>query len=145
VTLPDTPCEACTLQLMQVMEDGEFGPGISDLYFQCADIVIEGASAETADPTTGADGTGGEDSSGGGASSGGGDVGSGDAGSSEGSSGGSQNDEGTTSGATTGTDTTGPADSDDGEGGCSCRAAASPTVAAPWLLVALMAWRRRRG
>jgi MYXO-CTERM domain-containing protein len=142
VTLPDTPCDPCTLQLMQVMEDGMFGPGTSDLYFQCADIVIEGASAETADPTTGADESGGQESSGGGAGSTGSDPDSGGGGS-EGSSG-SANDEGTTSGATAGSDTTGPADSDDGEGGCSCRAAAGSPVAAPWLLVALMAWRRRR-
>jgi MYXO-CTERM domain-containing protein len=146
VTLPDTPCEACTLQLMQVMTDGAFGPGTSDLYFQCADIVIEGASAETADLTTGADESGGEESSGGGGGSTGSDPDSGGGSEGgEGSSSGPGNDEGSTSGASAGTDTTGPADADDGEGGCSCRADAGSTGAAPWLLVALLAWRRRRG
>jgi hypothetical protein len=44
VTLPDTPCENCTLQLIQVM-DGETELPVSDpvgrsTYYQCADIRI---------------------------------------------------------------------------------------------------------
>lgn len=47
VTLPDTLCDPCTLQLIQVMtDDGAWGPGNDDLYFQCADIVIEPAVAD---------------------------------------------------------------------------------------------------
>lgn len=54
VTLPDTPCNPCTLQLIQVMtDDGAWGPGNDDLYFQCADIVIEAASSEDGGDTTG--------------------------------------------------------------------------------------------
>lgn len=147
VTLPDTPCEACTLQLIQVMNDGSWGPGDSDLYFQCADIVIEGAGGGTAggtggDETGGGGDTGGAGSTGGaGGTSPGGDVGSGGPVGSEGSSTGSNGSEGTAGETGTG----GSGDSDDGEGGCSCRAnGGSPAAAAPWLLVALLAVRRRR-
>jgi MYXO-CTERM domain-containing protein len=143
VTLPDTPCDPCTLQLMQVMQDGMFGPGTSDLYFQCADIVIEPAGAETIDPTTGVDGTAGEESSGGAGSTGAPGTTS-PMGSEEDSVGVDGPDQET--GATgPGTGTTGPADSDDGDGGCSCRTDAGRTGTAPWLLLVLAAWRRRRG
>jgi MYXO-CTERM domain-containing protein len=146
VTLPDTPCDPCTLQLIQVMNDGAWGPGDSDLYFNCADIVIEGAAGETGEPTTGADGTGGE-------SSGGGDVGSGDpdtgpgGSSGEGGSSGGGGAEGPGDGSGgTGLGSSGPADADDEAGGCSCRTErGTPAAAAPWLLMALVAWRRRRG
>ncbi len=42
VTLPDTPCDPCTLQLIQVMTDKPpWGPeGGNELYYQCADIRI---------------------------------------------------------------------------------------------------------
>jgi hypothetical protein len=147
VTLPDAPCDPCTLQLIQVMNDGTWGPGTNDLYFQCADIVIEGSAATTTDPgTTGADDTSGEESSAGG------DVGSGDSGGpdsggpgNEGSTGnGGPEDPGTSSGEGP-NGTTDPDAEDDEDGGCGCRASAStPMHAAPWLLVALVAWRRRR-
>lgn len=147
VTLPDTPCDPCTLQLIQVMNDGSWGPGDSDLYFACADIVIEGSAADTGGTGTGGGGTGGDGtggSGGDGTGGGGGDVGSGagseggsSASASEGSGGGGTADE-----ASTGS--SGSDGSEDDKGGCSCRAEpSSPATAAPWLLVALVAWRRR--
>lgn len=148
VTLPDVPCDPCTLQLIQVMNDGAWGPGNSDLYFQCADIVIEGAGGGTAGDGTAGDGTagGGDDgsTSGQGGTSPGGDVGSGEPVGSEGSSTESNGSEGSAGESGSGS-STGP-DSEGDEGGCSCRTdAGAPATAAPWLLVALAAWRRRRG
>jgi len=50
VTLPLMSCDACTLQLIQVMTDKPpFEVGTNDLYYQCADIVLEGAAATTGD------------------------------------------------------------------------------------------------
>lgn len=41
VTLPRMSCDACTLQLVQVMTDKPpFEVGTNDLYYQCADIVL---------------------------------------------------------------------------------------------------------
>jgi len=152
VTLPDTPCDPCTLQLIQVMNDGSWGPGDSDLYFQCADIVIEGVAGGTEEPTTGSDGTageatGGDETTGGqGGTSPGGDVGSGGPVGSEGGSTGGNASEGTAGETEAGSGgSSGPSDSDESEGGCSCRAEAGSSAAVPWLLVALVAWRRRRG
>jgi MYXO-CTERM domain-containing protein len=150
VTLPDTPCDPCTLQLIQVMDDGSWGPGDSDLYFNCADIVIEGSGAGSGGTGTGGNGTGGSGGDGTTGDSGpSGEVGSGgDAGSGGGSTGGGSEGTGgggTADGASTGS--SGPSDSEDDKGGCSCRAEAGgsgPASAAPWLLVALLAWRRRR-
>ncbi|MBZ5715009.1 SCE4755 family polysaccharide monooxygenase-like protein [Nannocystis pusilla] len=46
VTLPLMSCDACTLQLIQVMTDKPpYEVGTNDLYYQCADIVLEGAAA----------------------------------------------------------------------------------------------------
>jgi MYXO-CTERM domain-containing protein len=144
VTLPDVPCDPCTLQLIQVMNDGSWGPGTSDLYFQCADIVIEGAGGGTAGDGTGGGDTGGGGSTGGeGGTSPGGDVGSGEPVGSEGAETQSNGSEGSAGDSGSGS-STGP-DSEGDEGGCSCRTdAGAPTTAAPWLLVALAAWRRRR-
>lgn len=149
VTLPDTPCDPCTLQLIQVMNDGSWGPGDSDLYFNCADIAIEGSAADTGGTGTGGGGTGGSGGDGTGGDVGG-DVGSG-AGSEGGSEGGSSGvggSEGTGGGGTADGASTGSSGSDgseDDKGGCSCRAEpSSPAAAAPWLLVALVARRRRR-
>lgn len=153
VTLPDTPCDPCTLQLIQVMNDGSWGPGDSDLYFNCADIAIEGAGAGSGGTGTGGgDGTGGSGGDGTGGDVGG-DVGSG-AGSEGGNEGGSSGvggSEGTGGGGTADGASTGSSGSDgseDDKGGCSCRASSGgscPASAAPWLLVALIARRRRRG
>jgi len=73
VTLPDEPCEECTIQLIQVMYDKPpWGPepnppNGADIYYQCADIVI----------LPGAGGGSGGASSGGATSSGGSDTGTG--------------------------------------------------------------------
>ncbi len=86
VTLPNVTCEACTLQLIQVMKESPNDP----FYFQCADIVIEGEPAGgTGGAGGGAAGMGGN---GGGAagmaeSGGGGSSGAGPMGGSAGSSG----------------------------------------------------------
>jgi uncharacterized protein (TIGR03382 family) len=53
VTLPSIECDACTLQLIQVMTTtAPYGPG--DLYFQCADLVLSDAAPD-AGPDTGDD------------------------------------------------------------------------------------------
>lgn len=59
VTLPTTPCDNCTLQLVQMM-DGNTTDPVADptgrsSYYQCADIVIEAAAVDTGTPvgTTG--------------------------------------------------------------------------------------------
>lgn len=40
VTLPATPCDACTLQLIQVMTDKPPFDGGDDFYYQCADVAL---------------------------------------------------------------------------------------------------------
>lgn len=56
ITLPNTPCNNCTLQLIQVMTDKEpYELGDDDVYHQCADIVLTGEAG----------GSGGNDGSGG--------------------------------------------------------------------------------
>ncbi len=121
VTLPDTPCDPCSLQLIQVMtEDGAFGPGTQDLYFQCADIVLE-PRMETGDPPA--------DSSGGGDPSGADDRGTGD------------EPFGTTS-DTPASATASTADSDTAPQGCSCRTFSHPS-GMTWLLLGLVGLRRR--
>jgi MYXO-CTERM domain-containing protein len=54
ITLPEMSCDNCTIQLTQMMTDKPpYGDG-NDLYYQCADIVIEGVVAGTSgDDTTG--------------------------------------------------------------------------------------------
>ncbi|HEY3495603.1 MAG TPA: SCE4755 family polysaccharide monooxygenase-like protein, partial [Polyangiaceae bacterium] len=54
ITLPDTPCDNCTLQLIQVMTDRPNNPS----YYTCADIVLTAPS--------GAGGAGGSGGAGGG-------------------------------------------------------------------------------
>jgi hypothetical protein len=49
ITLPNEPCENCTLQLVQVMTDkAPYGDG-NDLYYQCADIRIVAGPADMPD------------------------------------------------------------------------------------------------
>ncbi len=51
VTLPDTPCENCTLQLIQLMLDKPpYEAGTNDLYYQCADIALRVGSTNTTAP-----------------------------------------------------------------------------------------------
>lgn len=149
VTLPDEPCDPCVLQVIQVMYDGEFGPGVSDLYFQCADVVLEGVAATGGTTTTEGDT----------------EVGSADetteAGTTTGDPGTTTIEPGSDSGpgdpdpdpatgdpmATGGGATTGsmPGGSGDGDGGggCGCRADRSSPGAWSWLLLVPLVWRRR--
>jgi len=59
VTLPTTPCNNCTLQLMQVMTTTE---PYNSFYYQCADIVIAG---DVVTPPDGGGGGGGNETNGG--------------------------------------------------------------------------------
>jgi hypothetical protein len=148
VTLPEGPCDPCTLQIIQIMEDdGSFGPGTNDLYFQCADIRIEdGIAGDTGEPpmTTGPSG---DDTTGGGADTTGG-PGGGDA-SADGTpaTDGGGDDPNATSGAP-GTTTVG-GDGGDGDDDGGCAVGARPH--APWWAMLLMVgpalrWRDgRRG
>lgn len=49
ITVPTTPCENCTLQLIQSMEEN---PAAPTFYYSCADIRIAGAATPTPAPTT---------------------------------------------------------------------------------------------
>jgi uncharacterized protein (TIGR03382 family) len=49
ITLPDMPCEDCTLQLIQVMKD-DFGGTFSGNYFACVDFAMEGDSLDEPPP-----------------------------------------------------------------------------------------------
>lgn len=59
VTLPSEPCEECTLQLIQVMDDAGHAPSAQrpsgHIYFRCADIKLVGGAA----PPDDGEGTGG--------------------------------------------------------------------------------------
>jgi MYXO-CTERM domain-containing protein len=145
VTLPNAPCDPCVMQVIQVMTTS--GGDFNGNYFQCADIVIEGAAA-----------TGGEETTGGGGSTGGGTTSdSGSASTTSTTSGGSSvSDSGTSTagsagstegGTATDSGTSGeplPGESTD-DGGCSCRQ--SPDTTPGWAmlgLLGLLGLRRRR-
>jgi hypothetical protein len=57
VTLPNTPCDNCTLQMIQVMNGDTqtpiANPTGDSTYFDCADIVLIGASEGEGDPPAG--------------------------------------------------------------------------------------------
>jgi MYXO-CTERM domain-containing protein len=159
VTLPNMPCENCTLQLIQVMYDkggngfgGDDGPGgkadNDDIYYACADIALRGepvgpgadggaplgdASVPRDASTANEAGTpaGGDGGTpSGGASGSGGTTGSGTAGA---------------GGTTSGMDAPGD---DDEEGGCACAATSASARRTDLLGVSLFALgllaRRRR-
>jgi len=149
IVVPDIECNPCSLQLIQVMYGGEFGEG--SLYYQCADIVINGASAET---TAGEASTGGpsDESTGGGDSSTEGD-------STVSASGGSASASTTTSADSTATSMdppslgtsessggsgSGSGGGDDDDSGCGCTADRGPSWFASLALVGLVVARRRR-
>lgn len=144
IVVPDIPCNPCSLQLIQVMYGGQFGEG--SLYYQCADIVINGASAET---------TGGEESTGGTSdeSTGGGDSSS-EGDSTMSASGGSTSASTTTSADSsatnidpslgTGESSGGSGGGDDDDSGCGCTADRRPSSFAWLALVGLAVARRRR-
>lgn len=144
IVVPDMPCNPCSLQLIQVMYGGQFGPG--SLYFQCADIVIEAAGAET---TGGDESSGGptDESTGAGESSSEGDstvsaTGGGSA-SATGSTAGESSEGGVDPSIGTGesSGTAGTEDNDDA--GCGCAADRRPSALALLGLVVLVRRRRR--
>jgi hypothetical protein len=56
VTLPDTPCDNCTLQLIQVMEPSTLGGTVDgsklanmSTYYTCVDLVLTGQAPSTSD------------------------------------------------------------------------------------------------
>jgi MYXO-CTERM domain-containing protein len=66
VTLPNTECANCTLQVIQMMTDKPpYGDG-NDIYFQCADITLQGGVTPQPDAAPG-----GQDAAGGSGASGG--------------------------------------------------------------------------
>ena len=116
ITLPNTPCDNCTLQLIQVMTDRNGNPS----YYNCADIILTAPTGSGGAGGTGgtdAGGTGGStagESQGGGGSGGapGGNGGGGTGGSATGGGGasagsGTSGSGGSTGGATAGTGGTG--------------------------------------
>jgi len=169
VELPDVSCETCTLQVIQVMYDKPpFADG-NDMYYQCADIVIEGAGVETTgttgDPTTGdpstsdgttgmTDGTTGDGTTGDGTTDGTTEGGS-SAGSATGSDTGSSSEsagptagsgDSTASSATEST-TESATDSGAGDDDVACGCVQGSSGGAPWMafgLLALAVRRRRR-
>jgi hypothetical protein len=67
ITLPETECDLCTIQLIQVMTDKPpWGPGGGDdIYYWCADIAIkDGGGSGGAPNNTGGSGSGGNGASG---------------------------------------------------------------------------------
>jgi hypothetical protein len=71
VQLPDLECDACTLQLIEVMTDKPPFDGGDDFYYQCADLVLSrtaalGGPAPRATPQASAPGAAGGCASGGG-------------------------------------------------------------------------------
>jgi len=149
--VPDVNCDPCTLQVLQIMSGGTFSEG--SLYYNCADIVIQGASAgtdggstdggsaTTATATVTVTDSAGDTSSDGGEDDAGttasvddnGDDAPGETGDSAGTSGNS----------VTATDATADVDDED-EGGCACSSGPRPNVvwALPLFVIALA--RRRR-
>ncbi|MEJ7730472.1 MAG: SCE4755 family polysaccharide monooxygenase-like protein [Polyangiaceae bacterium] len=101
ITVPNVDCENCTLQLVQVMVDGDPIDTAGDLYFRCADIRITGATGEGG--AGGGSGNGGSSSNGNGGSSSNGNGGSsanGSGASGSGEGGGSNSNPSTPSGET---------------------------------------------
>ncbi|MEZ4381493.1 MAG: SCE4755 family polysaccharide monooxygenase-like protein [Nannocystaceae bacterium] len=170
VELPDVDCDACTLQLIQVMYDKPpFGDG-NDMYYQCADIAIVGSggttgtTGTTGDPTTGdpttGDPTTGDPTTGDETTGDTTDASTTDAGTSTGdatgsSSGSSSDSSATSTGQTAGTGDTAASTatdadsasggSDDEEGGCACSQGGEggPSWIALGLVVIAVGRRRR--
>jgi MYXO-CTERM domain-containing protein len=88
VTLPAEECSRCTLQLIQVMTTAAPPYKASDLYFNCADVILSNGTGGSGGGSGGAAGAGGGNAMGGSATSGSGGVAtSGSGGASGGSSG----------------------------------------------------------
>jgi MYXO-CTERM domain-containing protein len=154
--VPNVNCDPCTIQVLQVMTEGSFSE--NSLYYQCADIVIEGAagtSSDSGDPTTvtATDPTAtatvtdtATDTADSGTTAGGGD---------DDTTGGGPETSGDPTAATANVEDTGPSEdtsgtaattseNDEDGSGCSCRASGSPNAvwALPLFVVAVA--RRRR-
>jgi hypothetical protein len=172
VTLPSTPCTACTLRLRQLMLSSDLSDSAcppatipaGETYYSCANVVLSGGSSGTggagaAGGTSGSGGRGGGggDSAGRGGTTGSagvtgqaGSAGAGQAGTTGTAGNGASGQAGTTGSsgqAGTGTSgaagSSGPSGGDDASGGC---AIAGDTPAPLGLLLALVVlrWRRRR-
>lgn len=131
LTMPEQECENCTLQVIQVMYDGD-GFQESDLYYTCADITLLDVVPSDEDSGGGMD-----DAADGSADATGGDDGSQPADTGGGSMGGGTGD-GT--GAATGGD--GAADGGGDDSGC--RVGAGQGGRLGWLGLGAMLWLLRR-
>jgi MYXO-CTERM domain-containing protein len=137
--VPDIDCDPCVMQVLQIMHGGSFSTG--SLYFQCADIVIEGSGAATTGPD---DDTGNGDGDPSGGDPTGANDGDGDTGMSDGDTTAASADDGQASGTETGDTGVLPGGGGDDGGGCSCRANQGPPAGIAVLgLLVLGAFRRR--
>lgn len=155
ITLPDMACEDCTLQVIQVMYDGD-GFQANDLYHTCARVTLVEQGGGSDDATTGPADTGDDVGDTGVDTTGGADDSADEAtdGADDGDGGGDDAADGADDGADdaaddagsgssgTGTNADGGSGDDDG-GGCGCRSSSGPPPAA-LLLLMLVALRRRR-
>lgn len=148
--VPNVNCNPCTIQALQVMSGGTFSE--DSLYYQCADIVIEGAVAGG----TGSEGSNGGTATDATATATDGDASSGDDdggttaavddnGAEDSADTAASGDDGT-QGPVTASDTTDGDQDDDGSRGCSCTTATRTD--APWVIAGtsllVLGWRRRR-
>lgn len=139
VEIPNIGCDTCVLQVIQVMYGGEFGP--EDLYFDCADVVIEKSVAATSggagDTSEGGEATDDGQSSVGTTTSAGGDSSAGGDGHNE------EAGQGTTGTSANASDT-GGGHGEESTAGAGCRVAGDPSSSALVFLTAMAALRLRR-
>lgn len=137
VTLPDIACETCTLQLIQVMTDKPpWGPeGGKDIYYQCADLVLDASAGSGTGSGTGGGESGSSSATSGGETS---------SGSTSGAS--STSDGGSSSGfaPTDGAPNTDSASTTDSDGSSGCRMGTRPSGAVAALMLLAFYTRRRR-
>ncbi len=165
VTLPNIECDNCVLQVIQVMTDKPpYGDG-NDMYYQCADIALEGEVASTTsgepgtttdagstgsggpDPTVTGSETGSESNDASGSGSDGGESGTAPSTSDAPTGGGGSTGGGSTGGGTGGGNTVtgdgGETATGDDDKGCGCRGDAGGGWLALGLLPLLLPGRRR--
>lgn len=146
VTVPDTPCDNCTLQLIQMM-DGNTTDPVSDpvgrsTYYQCADIVIVAPGGDSGmPPDMGSDGGAPADMGGGPGPDMGGPGPGPDTGGPDGTDSGT-NPPGPDSGA--GADGGGNPQNIEATGGCACGSTTAAPASPLFLLLGLLLLRRRR-